>query len=67
LDQHVLVIVIKTPATCFSAFCVRLIDFSNFSGSFGDIFARAAGSPADPLILYVHGSGNYTHAHFPSQ
>lgn len=24
---------------------------------FGDIFARCVGDPADPLILYVHGSG----------
>eukprot|EP00746_Dinoflagellata_sp_MGD_P010397 gnl/MRDRNA2_/MRDRNA2_121442_c0_seq1.p1 gnl/MRDRNA2_/MRDRNA2_121442_c0~~gnl/MRDRNA2_/MRDRNA2_121442_c0_seq1.p1 ORF type:complete len:1077 (-),score=162.84 gnl/MRDRNA2_/MRDRNA2_121442_c0_seq1:201-3431(-) len=25
--------------------------------SFGDVFARCVGDPADPLILYVHGSG----------
>ena len=24
---------------------------------FGDIFARCLGDPADPLVLYVHGSG----------
>jgi len=25
--------------------------------SYGDIFARVAGVPSDPLVLYVHGSG----------
>jgi len=27
------------------------------TGAFGDLFARCAGDPRDPLILYVHGSG----------
>ena len=26
-------------------------------GGFGDVFARVCGAPADPLVLYVHGSG----------
>jgi hypothetical protein len=27
------------------------------TAGFGDVYARVAGDPADPLILYVHGSG----------
>ena len=27
------------------------------AAEFGDVFARVVGSPTDPLILYVHGSG----------
>ena len=37
------------------------------TADFGDVFARCVGSPADPLILYVHGSGPCNSSNFWSK